>query len=165
MFPGALEPLPEPGPPHPLSLQGREGAFTGKRPRLGGGRVAADRAPAPLRQGLYEKALEDSEKALSLDSENIRALFRKARTLNELGRHKEAYECSSRCSLALPHVSVALHPHRGRRRARRQPSVPALTPARPPHLSEPQCPLFHGAADPFVSTELCVPGVAKDTLH
>lgn len=56
-------------------------------------------------QGLYEKALEDSEKALSLDKENIRALFRKARSLNELGRHKEAYECNSRCLLSLPHVS------------------------------------------------------------
>lgn len=63
---------------------------------------------APLWQGMYEKALEDSEKALSLDGENIRALFRKARALNELGHHKEAYECSSRCSLALPHVSAAL---------------------------------------------------------
>lgn len=60
----------------------------------------------PASQGLYEKALEDSEKALGLDSENIRALFRKARALTELGRHKEAYECSSRCSLALPHVSA-----------------------------------------------------------
>lgn len=60
--------------------------------------------PAYLLQGLYEKALEDSEKALGLDGESIRALFRKARALNELGRHKEAYECSSRCSLALPHV-------------------------------------------------------------
>lgn len=71
------------------------------------------RPPAPLWQGLYEKALEDSEKALSLDCENIRALFRKARALNELGRHKEAYECSSRCSLALPHVSAALRPRGG----------------------------------------------------
>lgn len=59
----------------------------------------------PLMQGLYEKALEDSEKALVLDKENIRALFRKARSLNELGRHKEAYECNSRCLLSLPHVS------------------------------------------------------------
>lgn len=62
--------------------------------------------PGCLLQGLYEKALEDSEKALGLDGESIRALFRKARALNELGRHKEAYECSSRCSLALPHVSA-----------------------------------------------------------
>lgn len=65
-------------------------------------RVAACSSP----QGLYEKALEDSEKALGLDGENIRALFRKARALSELGRHKEAYECSSRCSLARPHVSA-----------------------------------------------------------
>lgn len=76
--------------------------------RLGEGGCQADGLPpAPLWQGLYEKALEDSEKALGLDSENIRALFRKARALTELGRHKEAYACSSRCSLALPHVSAA----------------------------------------------------------
>lgn len=61
-------------------------------------------------QGKYEKALEDSEKALGLDKENIRALFRKARSLNELGRHKEAYECNSRCLLSLPHVSFCLIP-------------------------------------------------------
>lgn len=72
-----------------------------------------DEPPAPPWQGLYEKALEDSEKALGLDGENIRALFRKARALNELGRHKEAYECSSRCSLALPHVSAALRLREG----------------------------------------------------
>ncbi|KAB0399874.1 hypothetical protein E2I00_012892, partial [Balaenoptera physalus] len=59
--------------------------------------------------GLYEKALEDSEKALGLDGDNIRALFRKARALTELGRHKEAYACSSRCSLALPHDESVTH--------------------------------------------------------
>uniref|UniRef100_A0A8C5RWS8 Zinc finger CCCH-type containing 7B n=1 Tax=Laticauda laticaudata TaxID=8630 RepID=A0A8C5RWS8_LATLA len=37
------------------------------------------------------------------NKENIRALFRKARCLSELGRHKEAYECNSRCLLSLPH--------------------------------------------------------------
>ncbi|XP_036154085.1 zinc finger CCCH domain-containing protein 7B isoform X4 [Myotis myotis] len=66
-------------------------------------KLHVNRAACYFTMGLYEKALEDSEKALSLDAENIRALFRKARALNELGRHKEAYECSSRCSLALPH--------------------------------------------------------------
>uniref|UniRef100_G3UF08 Zinc finger CCCH-type containing 7B n=1 Tax=Loxodonta africana TaxID=9785 RepID=G3UF08_LOXAF len=66
-------------------------------------KLHVNRAACYFTMGLYEKALEDSEKALGLDSENIRALFRKARALNELGRHKEAYECSSRCSLALPH--------------------------------------------------------------
>uniref|UniRef100_H0WZA9 Zinc finger CCCH-type containing 7B n=1 Tax=Otolemur garnettii TaxID=30611 RepID=H0WZA9_OTOGA len=66
-------------------------------------KLHVNRAACYFTMGLYEKALEDSEKALCLDGESIRALFRKARALNELGRHKEAYECSSRCSLALPH--------------------------------------------------------------
>ncbi|XP_054997461.1 zinc finger CCCH domain-containing protein 7B isoform X2 [Sorex araneus] len=66
-------------------------------------KLHVNRAACYFSMGLYEKALEDSEKALGLDGENIRALFRKARALTELGRHKEAYECSSRCSLALPH--------------------------------------------------------------
>nr|KAF6498637.1 zinc finger CCCH-type containing 7B [Rousettus aegyptiacus] len=66
-------------------------------------KLRVNRAACYFTMGMYEKALEDSEKALSLDGENIRALFRKARALNELGHHKEAYECSSRCSLALPH--------------------------------------------------------------
>ncbi|XP_008071460.1 zinc finger CCCH domain-containing protein 7B isoform X1 [Carlito syrichta] len=66
-------------------------------------KLHVNRAACYFTMGLYEKALEDSEKALGLDSESIRALFRKARALNELGRHKEAYECSSRCSLSLPH--------------------------------------------------------------
>lgn len=84
-----------------------------------------------LLQGLYEKALEDSEKALGLDGDNIRALFRKARALTELGRHKEAYACSSRCSLALPHVSAALQPCP--RRPGSQPSaLPSLGPGTTP---------------------------------
>ncbi|XP_030891500.1 zinc finger CCCH domain-containing protein 7B-like [Leptonychotes weddellii] len=66
-------------------------------------KLHVNRAACYFTMGLYEKALEDSEKALGLDGENIRALFRKARALSELGRHKEAYECSSRCSLARPH--------------------------------------------------------------
>ncbi|XP_044310854.1 zinc finger CCCH domain-containing protein 7B isoform X2 [Varanus komodoensis] len=66
-------------------------------------KLHVNRAACYFAMGLYEKALEDSEKALGFDSENIRALFRKARCLNELGRHKEAYECNSRCLLSLPH--------------------------------------------------------------
>eukprot|EP00076_Gallus_gallus_P045392 XP_025010930.1 zinc finger CCCH domain-containing protein 7B isoform X9 [Gallus gallus] len=66
-------------------------------------KLHVNRAACYFAMGLYEKALEDSEKALGLDKENIRALFRKARSLNELGRHKEAYECNSRCLLSLPH--------------------------------------------------------------
>ncbi|XP_077686783.1 zinc finger CCCH domain-containing protein 7B isoform X2 [Eretmochelys imbricata] len=66
-------------------------------------KLHVNRAACYFAMGLYEKALEDSEKALVLEKENIRALFRKARSLNELGRHKEAYECNSRCLLSLPH--------------------------------------------------------------
>ncbi|XP_016161441.1 PREDICTED: zinc finger CCCH domain-containing protein 7B isoform X1 [Ficedula albicollis] len=66
-------------------------------------KLHVNRAACYFAMGLYEKALEDCEKALSLDKENIRALFRKARSLNELGRHKEAYECNSRCLLSLSH--------------------------------------------------------------
>ncbi|XP_074083124.1 zinc finger CCCH domain-containing protein 7B [Macrotis lagotis] len=66
-------------------------------------KLHVNRAACYFNMGLYEKALEDSEKALGLDPENIRALFRKASSLNELGRHKEAYECSKTCSISLPH--------------------------------------------------------------
>lgn len=44
-------------------------------------KLHVNRAACYFTMGLYEKALEDSEKALGLDSENIRALFRKARAL------------------------------------------------------------------------------------
>ncbi|XP_061495247.1 zinc finger CCCH domain-containing protein 7B isoform X4 [Rhineura floridana] len=66
-------------------------------------KLHVNRAACYFAMGLYEKALEDSEKALGFSKENIRALFRKARCLNELGRHKEAYEFNSRCLLSLPH--------------------------------------------------------------
>nr|XP_056703041.1 zinc finger CCCH domain-containing protein 7B [Euleptes europaea] len=66
-------------------------------------KLHVNRAACYFAMGLYEKALEDSDKALGFNKENIRALFRKARCLNELGRHKEAYECNSCCLLSLPH--------------------------------------------------------------
>uniref|UniRef100_A0A8D0H4N5 Zinc finger CCCH-type containing 7B n=1 Tax=Sphenodon punctatus TaxID=8508 RepID=A0A8D0H4N5_SPHPU len=66
-------------------------------------KLHVNQAACYFSMSMYEKALEDSEKALGFDKENIRALFRKARSLNELGRHKEAYECNSRCLLSLPH--------------------------------------------------------------
>uniref|UniRef100_A0A8D3EFN5 Zinc finger CCCH-type containing 7A n=1 Tax=Scophthalmus maximus TaxID=52904 RepID=A0A8D3EFN5_SCOMX len=47
-------------------------------------------------------ALEDCEKALHLNEGNYRALFRKAKSLKELGRHQEAYETVAKCSLAVP---------------------------------------------------------------
>lgn len=55
-------------------------------------------------QGLYDQALEDCEKALQLNEGNYRALYRKAKSLKELGRHQEAYEAVAKCSLAVPQV-------------------------------------------------------------
>lgn len=49
--------------------------------------------------------MEDCEKALRLNEGNYKALYRKARSLKELGRHQEAYEAVAKCSLAVPQVS------------------------------------------------------------
>ena len=125
VFPGALEPPPRSSSLPPLCRE------RGGREVTRADRVASHSSP----QGLYEKALEDSEKALGLDGENIRALFRKARALSELGRHKEAYECSSRCSLARPHVS-------------------ALSPGAGLGSAEPVSPPCRGPADTDIYTEL-----------
>lgn len=57
-----------------------------------------------LFQGLHDEALVDCEKALQLNEGNHRALYRKARALKEMGRHKEAYEAVAKCSLAVPQV-------------------------------------------------------------
>lgn len=57
-----------------------------------------------LSQGLYDQALEDCEKALHLNEGNYRALFRKAKSLKEMGRHQEAYEAVAKCSLVVPQV-------------------------------------------------------------
>ncbi|XP_010718004.1 zinc finger CCCH domain-containing protein 7A-like [Meleagris gallopavo] len=52
--------------------------------------------------GLHEKVLEDCEIALRLNENNFRALYRKAKALNELGRYKTAYDAVAKCSLAVP---------------------------------------------------------------
>lgn len=57
-----------------------------------------------LSQGLYDQALEDCEKALHLNEGNYKALYRKAKSLKEMGRHAEAYETVAKCSLAVPQV-------------------------------------------------------------
>lgn len=56
-------------------------------------------------QGLHDQALEDCEKALQLNEGNYKALYRKAKSLKEMGRHQEAYEAVAECSLAVPQVS------------------------------------------------------------
>ncbi|TKS92158.1 Zinc finger CCCH domain-containing protein 7A [Collichthys lucidus] len=70
-------------------------------------KLYANRAAAYLNivPGLYDQALEDCEKALQLNEGNYRALYRKARSLKELGRHQEAYEAVAKCSLAVPQDS------------------------------------------------------------
>uniref|UniRef100_G3PLQ6 Zinc finger CCCH-type containing 7A n=1 Tax=Gasterosteus aculeatus TaxID=69293 RepID=G3PLQ6_GASAC len=65
-------------------------------------KLYANRAAAYLNIGLYDQALEDCEKALRLNEGNYRALYRKARSLKEMGRHQEAYEAVAKCSLAVP---------------------------------------------------------------
>ncbi|XP_071373965.1 zinc finger CCCH domain-containing protein 7A isoform X1 [Centroberyx affinis] len=67
-------------------------------------KLYANRAAAYLNvvPGLYDQALEDCEKALHLNEGNYKALYRKAKSLKELGRHQEAYEAVAKCSLAVP---------------------------------------------------------------
>ncbi|XP_075689820.1 zinc finger CCCH domain-containing protein 7B isoform X2 [Rhinoderma darwinii] len=64
-------------------------------------RLFVNRSCCYFSMGLFEKSLEDSEKALSLDKENMRALYRKAKALHQLGKHQEAYGCISHRILAL----------------------------------------------------------------
>ncbi|XP_036390597.1 zinc finger CCCH domain-containing protein 7A-like isoform X1 [Megalops cyprinoides] len=65
-------------------------------------KLYGNRAAAYLNIGVPDEALKDCEKALQLNEKNHRALFRKARSLKEMGRHKEAYEAVAKCSLAVP---------------------------------------------------------------
>lgn len=61
----------------------------------------------------YELAVKDCEEALVLCEENRRALYRKAVCLKELGKYREAYECTTRFLLISRVVSSAgnLGPH------------------------------------------------------
>lgn len=68
-----------------------------------------NRATCYFSMGVHEKALEDCESALKLNENNYRALYRKTRALNELGKHKEAYECIAKCSFAVPQVSNSVY--------------------------------------------------------
>ncbi|XP_066530743.1 zinc finger CCCH domain-containing protein 7A [Hoplias malabaricus] len=65
-------------------------------------KLHANRASSYLNMGLHDQALADCETALQLNENNHRALYRKARSLKELGRHQEAYEAVAKCSLAVP---------------------------------------------------------------
>lgn len=50
-------------------------------------------------QGEYDKGVQDCDSALRLCQESHRALYRKALCLKELGKHKEAYNCTTDCLL------------------------------------------------------------------
>ncbi|KAM3864469.1 zinc finger CCCH domain-containing protein 7A [Diretmus argenteus] len=67
-------------------------------------KLYSNRAAAYLNvvPGLFDQALEDCEKALQLNEGNYKALYRKAKSLKEMGRHQEAYEAVAKCSLAVP---------------------------------------------------------------
>ncbi|XP_062915307.1 zinc finger CCCH domain-containing protein 7A [Mobula hypostoma] len=71
-------------------------------------KLYANRAACYLNMGLYNQVLEDCDKALHLNHNNCRALFRKGKSLKELGRHKEAYDVVAKCSLAVPHDDVVI---------------------------------------------------------
>uniref|UniRef100_UPI00398F3997 zinc finger CCCH domain-containing protein 7B isoform X2 n=1 Tax=Pristiophorus japonicus TaxID=55135 RepID=UPI00398F3997 len=65
-------------------------------------KLYVNRAACYFSMGVYDKTLEDCESTLKLNENNYRALYRKARALNELGKYKEAYECIAKCSFAVP---------------------------------------------------------------
>lgn len=50
-------------------------------------------------QGEHEQGVRDCNSALDLCEESHRALYRKALCLKELGRYKEAYNCTTDCLL------------------------------------------------------------------
>lgn len=58
-----------------------------------------------LSQGEYEQGVQDCDSALALCKDSCRALYRKALCLRELGRFREAYNCSTGCLLTTPNVS------------------------------------------------------------
>ncbi|KAM4721534.1 zinc finger CCCH domain-containing protein 7B [Rhinophrynus dorsalis] len=64
-------------------------------------KLCVNRSCCYYSMGLFEKSLEDSDRALNLDKENMRALYRKAKALDQLGRHQDAYLCLSHKILAL----------------------------------------------------------------
>ncbi|XP_026179943.1 zinc finger CCCH domain-containing protein 7B-like isoform X2 [Mastacembelus armatus] len=49
--------------------------------------------------GEYDQAIKDCDCALEVCKENSKALYRKALCLKELGKHKEAYNCTTDCLL------------------------------------------------------------------
>ncbi|RVE69224.1 hypothetical protein OJAV_G00075410 [Oryzias javanicus] len=61
-----------------------------------------NRAAAYHSMGKYDEGIEDCNSALEVCKESRRALYRKALCLKELGRYREAYDCTSECLLSCP---------------------------------------------------------------
>ncbi|XP_041719293.1 zinc finger CCCH domain-containing protein 7B isoform X2 [Coregonus clupeaformis] len=61
-----------------------------------------NRAAAYHSMGEYEQGVQDCDGALALCKDSCRALHRKALCLRELGRFREAYNCSTGCLLTTP---------------------------------------------------------------
>ncbi|KAM6905372.1 zinc finger CCCH domain-containing protein 7B-like [Xenentodon cancila] len=61
-----------------------------------------NRAAAYHSMGRFGESVEDCNNALEVCKDSRRALYRKALCLKELGEHKEAYACTSRCLLISP---------------------------------------------------------------
>ncbi|XP_041735551.1 zinc finger CCCH domain-containing protein 7B-like isoform X1 [Coregonus clupeaformis] len=61
-----------------------------------------NRAAAYHSMGQYEQGVQDCDSALALCKDSCRALYRKALCLKELGRFREAYNCSTGCLLTTP---------------------------------------------------------------
>ncbi|XP_041943865.1 zinc finger CCCH domain-containing protein 7B-like isoform X2 [Alosa sapidissima] len=61
-----------------------------------------NRAAANYSVHEYELGLQDCERVLAVEKDSQRALYRKALCLRELGRVREAYDCSTECLLSSP---------------------------------------------------------------
>ncbi|KAM4535426.1 zinc finger CCCH domain-containing protein 7B-like [Fundulus diaphanus] len=61
-----------------------------------------NRAAAYHSMGKYKEGVEDSNSALEACEGSRRALYRKALCLKELGKYKEAYDCTTVCLLSNP---------------------------------------------------------------
>uniref|UniRef100_A0A8C8DJL8 Zinc finger CCCH-type containing 7B n=1 Tax=Oryzias sinensis TaxID=183150 RepID=A0A8C8DJL8_9TELE len=63
-----------------------------------------NRAAAYHSMGKYDESIADCNMALEVCKQSRRALYRKALCLKELGRYREAYDCTSECLLSCPEV-------------------------------------------------------------
>ncbi|KAM9745753.1 zinc finger CCCH domain-containing protein 7B-like isoform 1-T2 [Menidia menidia] len=61
-----------------------------------------NRAAAYQSMGKYDQGVEDCNSALAVCLESRRALYRKALCLKELGKYRDAYNCTSSCLLSNP---------------------------------------------------------------